>query len=239
MKAMRYLILILLAFYSQTVRAQSSYIPVNRDYIQKKTTDSSSTFFYPVLLQRFMQYDSTLNIEDYRFLYYGFPFQKNYSPYADFRNGELNELLKKKRNEEALRIANEVYEKSPVSPRTLYNRLIVMQIMGSHDSMMRLVQRQYVNMIDAIVSSGDGITCGSAFKTIFVPDQYEVMANYLNISHQGRILEGSCDKFSVKPNQLFDKDKLYFDTSETLLGLSKFFSEDKEQGKSKKKKKNS
>jgi|688.fasta_scaffold17171_3 hypothetical protein len=235
---MRCLVLfVLLCVGSTSTFAQSNYIPVNRDYIEKKVKDSTSPFYYQTLLKRYLAYDSTLNLEDYRFLYYGFPFQPGYSPYANFKNSELNDLLKNNDNRKALEMANEVYQQLPVSPRSLYNILVTMQISGSNDSTMRHVQRQYVNIIDAIVSSGDGKSCGTAFKTIFVPDQYEVMANYLNINQQGRVLEGACDKFSVKPNQMFDQTFLYFDTSETLRGLSEQLKDGAPEKKGKKKKK--
>lgn len=235
---MRCLVLFVLLFSGITgIFAQSNYIPVNRDYIEKKVKDSSSPFYYQTLLKRYMAYDSTLNLEDYRFLYYGFPFQPGYSPYASFKNSELNDLLKNKENRKAWEMAIEVYQQQPVSPRSLYNMLVTLQISGSNDSTMRNVQRQYVNIIDAIVSSGDGKSCGTAFKTIFVPDQYEVIANYLNINHQGRILEGTCDKFTVKPNQMFDQAYLYFDTSETLRGLSELLKDGAPEKKEKKKKK--
>lgn len=237
MRAIRSLILILFLVGSISASAQSNYIPVNRDYIEKKVKDSTSPFYYQTLLTRYLAYDSTLNLEDYRFLYYGFPFQPAYSPYASFMNSELNDLLKNKDNRKALELAHEVYQQQPVSPRSLYNILVTMQISGSNDSTMRHVQRQYVNIIDAIVSSGDGRSCGTAFKTIFVPDQYEVMANYLNINQQGRVLEGTCDKFSVKPNQMFDQASLYFDTSETLRGLSEQLKDGAPEKKEKKKKK--
>ena len=240
MRPIRHLILILLLSFFSTncIFAQSNYIPVNREYIERKVKDSSSPFFYPSLLKRYLAYDSTLNLEDYRFLYFGFPFQPGYSPYASFMNSELNELLKSKDTQKALALANDVYQQQPVSPRSLYNMLVTLQVSGSNDPAMRNVQRQYVNIIDAIVSSGDGKSCGTAFKTIFVPDQYEVMANYLNINYQGRILEGSCDKFSVKPNQMFEQTFLYFDTSETLRGLSELLKDGAPEKKGKKKKKN-
>ncbi|MGB4771563.1 MAG: DUF4919 domain-containing protein [Chitinophagaceae bacterium] len=238
MRPIRPLILILLLVASTSIIAQSNYIPVNREYIEKKVKDSTSPFYYQTLLKRYLAYDSTLNLEDYRFLYFGYPFQPGYSPYADFKNSELNDLLKNKDTKKALALAKEVYHEQPVSPRSLYNMLVTLQISGSNDSTMRHVQRQYVNIIDAIVSSGDGKSCGTAFKTIFVPDQYEVMANYLNINQQGRVLEGTCDKFSVKPNLMFDQASLYFDTSETLRGLSELLKDGAPEKTGKKKKKN-
>ena len=238
MRPISLLILIFVLWGSTCTFAQSNYIPVNRDYIEKKVKDSSSPFYYQALLKRYLAYDSTLNLEDYRFLYYGYPFQPGYSPYASFKNSELNDLLKNKDNRKALELANEVYKEQPVSPRSLYNMLVTLQISGSNDTTMRHVQRQYVNIIDAIVSSGDGKSCATAFKTIFVPDQYEVIANYLNINQQGRVLDGSCDKFTVKPNQMFNQTSLYFDTSETLRGLTELLKDGAPETKGKKKKKN-
>jgi hypothetical protein len=51
------------------------------DLIKKDIQDSSSAFYYPKIMSRLLVYDTTLTIEDYRHLYYGYIFQNDYKPY--------------------------------------------------------------------------------------------------------------------------------------------------------------
>ncbi|OJV40557.1 MAG: hypothetical protein BGO29_14480 [Bacteroidales bacterium 36-12] len=50
---------------------QLTYQKPDYDLIKKEIQDSSSTFYYPKLMSRLTQYDTTLSADDYRHLYYG------------------------------------------------------------------------------------------------------------------------------------------------------------------------
>ena len=47
--------------------------------IKRIISEPGFEFYYPALMERMKQFDSTLTIEEYRFLYYGFIFQSGFS----------------------------------------------------------------------------------------------------------------------------------------------------------------
>jgi hypothetical protein len=50
--------------------------------IEKIIVDKESGFFYPDLLKRYKKSDTTLTLQDFRVLYYGFLFNESYSVYG-------------------------------------------------------------------------------------------------------------------------------------------------------------
>ena len=54
--------------------AQGSYTLVDREQVKKEATSKN----YRKLIQRFEAFDSTLTPDDYRLIYYGAVFQKNF-----------------------------------------------------------------------------------------------------------------------------------------------------------------
>jgi hypothetical protein len=65
------------AFAQQEIIGKPNYKKIKKS-IQKK----SSEFYYPVLMERFKNGDSTMTIDEKRHLYYGFTFEDSYSPYS-------------------------------------------------------------------------------------------------------------------------------------------------------------
>ena len=68
---------------------------INYDDIKSKIQDSKSANFYPKLLKRFNDFDSTLTNYEIALIYYGFSFQEDY---LKNRPSEVN-LNKLKENE--------------------------------------------------------------------------------------------------------------------------------------------
>ena len=85
----RFYILLLMAVVSLgtmiSVSAQDStlyrpQVPDN-DQILKDVLNGMSPYYYPVLFMRYMEGDTTLTLEDYRHLYYGYAWQPEYEPF--------------------------------------------------------------------------------------------------------------------------------------------------------------
>ena len=56
--------------------------------IQKNIEDKNSEFYYPKLLKRLKQNDTLLTSNQYRHLYFGYTFQKEYQPYKTGKKSE-------------------------------------------------------------------------------------------------------------------------------------------------------
>ncbi|NJO91928.1 MAG: DUF4919 domain-containing protein [Chloroflexia bacterium] len=50
------------------------------DVIKSSIFDDSSPYFYPNLYNRYIEADTSLTINDFRYLYYGYTFQSKYVP---------------------------------------------------------------------------------------------------------------------------------------------------------------
>ncbi|HEY2721844.1 MAG TPA: DUF4919 domain-containing protein, partial [Chitinophagaceae bacterium] len=78
------------------------------------------------------------------------------------------------------------------------------------------------NLLNAILSSGNGLECKTAFKTIFVADEYEIIYNAFDVvKFSGQSLQEPCDVLHINPTDKFNHDDIYFDTSETLNAFGK------------------
>ena len=74
---MKRVLILLLALLPMFAMAQR--VPDNEDVLAK-TIDNSSPYYYPRLMERYIHGDTTLTLDDYHYLYYGFAFADNYRP---------------------------------------------------------------------------------------------------------------------------------------------------------------
>ncbi|MBR9914104.1 MAG: DUF4919 domain-containing protein [Algicola sp.] len=77
-----YFLLFMLCFQFLAVGQDWDFEKPNYKTIEKNIKDEASNLFYPNLMKRFKAADSTMTLEEKRHLYYGYSFQKDYSPYS-------------------------------------------------------------------------------------------------------------------------------------------------------------
>lgn len=225
---MKFICLILFACCSLTTFSQSGYNKVDRVAIKKTVTDSGSAGYYPVLLKRYNAFDKTLLLEDYRLLYYGFVFQPAYNALGEISGKEIREAMDKKNYKKASQLCDELLKRNPVSLKGNYIKGVALHNLDKKDSMASRYMVRYKNLMAAIISSGDGLTCPTAFKTIAVSDEYEVIyVNFQVEKFRSQALQYPCDELTISPSALFKHKKIYFDTSETFLGMQKLFDDEK------------
>ena len=56
-------------------------MPPDYERLSKLVNDPQGPYYYPDLVRRFAQADTTLTLEQMHCLYYGYVFQKDYDPY--------------------------------------------------------------------------------------------------------------------------------------------------------------
>jgi hypothetical protein len=198
--------------------AQNDFRPINRDSVKIAVTDSTKETWYPKLFDRFNHFDTTLTKDDYRLLYYGFVFQDIYSGYAADKEGEIVKLINKRTYDKASDMCDEVLVKMPVGLKANLYKSLVLGEMAVTDSARKYADR-YLGLMGAVLSSGNGFTCETAFKTIFVSDEYDVIRSYFQMNSKGQSLQYPCDKLFVTKSKYFDKNAIYFDTSETFIRM--------------------
>jgi Domain of unknown function (DUF4919) len=198
--------------------SQGNFQTINRDSVEKEVTDTAADTFYPKLLTRFNNFDSTLTNGDYRLLYYGFVFQNNYAGDADEDNSNLDSALQNKNYGKASNICDGILENDPVSLYANYHKALALYLKDKEDPSFRKYAYRYKNLLNAIISSGDGFSCKTSFRTICVHDEYEVMYNYFDIEQiSGQSLEYPCDKITLTPSVRYSSNEMFFDTSEPMM----------------------
>ena len=204
--------------------SQSNYIAVDRKSIERLISDSSAQSYYPKLRARLEAYDTTLTLAEYRLIYYGFAFQDDYSPYDDDKSKEMKAAFENKNYKKVIKISSDVLSKNPVLLKAYYYKLLAFSKMENSENLFQQTKNVYSNLLDAIISSGDGITCKTAYRVICVSDEYEVMYRYFQIEKvNGQGLETPCDRIGISPSKYFNNDNIYFDVSECFLSMNKMF----------------
>lgn len=191
--------------------------------IQRNIEDKKSEFYYPKLLKKLKENDTLITREQYRHLYYGYTFQPDYEPYkiddnfeemTKFYRGDVSE----KDLPKGIKLFREALEKNPLDLRAM-NYLAYMYHLNKDEATAKKLSRNFHGLLEAFLSSGDGLKCETAFHVISVSHEY-VLMNMFQMESKSQSYDGKCDY------QEFEKDKykiagLYFDVSK-LYGKMSF-----------------
>jgi hypothetical protein len=195
--------------------------------IKKEIEDSSSVFYYPKLMSRLVVYDTTLTNADYRHLYFGYIFQKEYQPY--WRSPDEEELLKyyKRENigekdyDEIIKLATHSINELPFDLRQM-NYLAYIYHLKGNEEMSKKVASRFQGSFGAILSSGDGKTCESAFHVISISHEYVFLNLYHFSMNSQELTSDYCDYLILEkdPRNIkgvyFDVKKLFEHNLENL-----------------------
>lgn len=202
--------------FSQISFAQDQ-INVNFDEIKLKIENINSESYYPKLLKRFNEFDSTLTFEDSMLIYYGFSFQTDYL--KNKPKEEQLEVLANNQEFEKLRIeCQKILDQNPVSLAANNKMGYALFKLGKAESEWKKYQNRYRDFRKVIVFSGNGLSCESAFKVIYVSDEYNIIYDYFEISKINKqSLSGLCDKFINEASEFYKSEEIYFDASRSLI----------------------
>lgn len=229
MKLLHSICLLLL---SLSLSAQSEQFKAP-DYaeIEKRISKEESEYYYPRLMPRFIAGDTTMSIEAKRHLYYGFRYQDNYSPYGNNEAEEEVKALFRKDSlslqdfQEIMEISAKGLQENPFNFRLLNVRLYAADTLSKSEEF-RKVLAQYDIIVEAILSSGDGLTKETAYYVISVPHEYALL-NALGFNFGGKqsTYENRYDYLTLAENE-YGIEGLYFDVSPSFDYLSGLFKED-------------
>lgn len=199
--------------------AQSEVEAPNYKAINKQTADASSPLYYPRLMNRYLANDTTLVLEEYRALYYGFPAQEDYDPY---RISPYNEKLKEFTVGDTITagVCDSIvaYGLKAVADFPFDLRAMNMLIYGYqclHDeAQSRIWTMKMTGILDAIISSGNGEKKESAYYVIYMPHEYDIISRF-GLSATDTTLESPYDYVKVGDNK-FGVKGYYFNISPIL-----------------------
>jgi len=184
--------------------------------IQKNIEDKNSEYYYPELLKRLKQNDTLLTSSQYRHLYFGYTFQKTYQPYKIGKKAEevskyyRGEGISQKDLSKGIQLFLDVLDENPLDLRAM-NYLAYLYHLNKDDATAEKIAGNFHGLLNAVLTSGDGLKCETGFHVISVTDEY-VLLNRFQMETQSQSHNGKCDY------QEFEKDKykipgVYFDIS--------------------------
>lgn len=224
MKITRLLIIFMILYFTKTMGQNAQLVKPDYGIIEKEINDTSSRYGYSKLMERFQKGDSTFTIEEKRHLYYGFIFQNNYSPYKRSEYADSIRIIRQKQdlNEEdyrkLLNYSNKILEDDPFNTSVISNKLTAYKKLKNEKDF-RTTLSQFMTVIDAILSSGNGATKEMAFYVIAVPHEYAVL-NVLGFKYAGKqSLVEHYDYLEVEENE-YKINGLYFDITPSLNSLN-------------------
>ncbi len=196
---------VLIALLCGQTMAQEVVAPNYRE-IRATIQNSKSQNYYPRLMRRYMENDTTLTLSQYRCLYYGFTLQEDFVPYQK----EREKLFEKRRElvqtngskyacTEAIKVAQLALEDDP------FDLLAISTLSFSYLQLKDTVSYTLWNnkqdaLLDAIVSSGDGDEVESAIHVINLEHEYEVL-NRLGLQIESDSLcSDEVEYLKVQPN---------------------------------------
>lgn len=180
MKNIKYIILITLVFLGLNAQAQE-IAPPDYGEIKLAIFESKSENHYPKLLQRYCDNDSTLTLQQMRYLYYGYTLQEDFIPYQQTDN-ELYETRQKltRKNIDtqtchvAIQQAQKVLDNNPFDIPAISTITIGYLQLGDSINY-TLWNNRLQGIFDAILSTGDGETPETAFHVINIEHEYEII----------------------------------------------------------------
>lgn len=215
--------LILLLFISLCINSFSqNYLPLNK--IGEVISDSSNTTFYPKLIERFNNFDTTLTLNEYILIYYGYGFQENYYGYRKDPSVVYFSLFEKKKFDLILKMCDSTLKETPVCiASNFYKGQVLKEISPNTLEHKKYLERAF-NLIDILLSSGDGKSIETAYKVLFLSDEKRVMYGNLDLEqYKSQSLINHYDELTVKKSKKFNQKKIYFDVWLPLNSLSRNF----------------
>ncbi|MCB9194675.1 MAG: DUF4919 domain-containing protein [Flavobacteriales bacterium] len=203
-----------LTFSSQRV------LSVDLGKINEITSDISSQYYYPSLLIRYQNFDTTLTSKEFHFLYYGQYFQSFYRPSEANTESELMfQFIKMRTFETAIDYGLKSFEKHPLDLKTIFGLYICYDRIGNEDEAGKY-QMLYFGIVAAILETGDGKTPHTAFIVMNISDEYEIISSLEKEIKKYKLIGLDTELFKLKGTKnLVTKKikKLYFNIHIPLM----------------------
>lgn len=201
----------------------------NYKKIEKNIKKKDSNLNYESLMARYLEADSTMTLEEKRHLYYGYSFDKNYSPYSrsDFKDS-LRVVLRKEQLDSVdlnklVYFTDKMLFESPFDLDAINYQLYALEQIGNKQSFdNRMTQLRTI--VDAMLSSGNGKQKNEAFFVIYTSHEYNLLS-ILGFQFGGsQSLIEHYDYLTLAENEA-KLEGLYFDVSPCLNAMTKMFKE--------------
>ncbi|MFI3263436.1 MAG: DUF4919 domain-containing protein [Rikenellaceae bacterium] len=220
---------LLAALLIYTVSFSQDYLknPVapNQEAIRTAILSTSSQYFYPLLFERYQQGDTTLNIEDYRHLYYGYVYQDNYRPLELLNYTDSITLTLAQNQSDSVLTENVIgkleyyidkaFKAEPFNMNYLNFMTFIKESQG--DIEQAKIYATKLQMIKStILSSGDGLTKNSPWHVLYNSDEKDIL-NSLGVTYSKPILSSAHVEYFHIPGKNHGNKGYYFDISRRYM----------------------
>lgn len=173
-------LLLIFCLLAERASAQEVLAPDYRA-IKASIQNTKGPNYYPQLMRRYLANDTTLTLNQYRALYYGYSLQEDYVPYQQVREALFDarqKLVNTKGAHEActdaIKLSQAALDDNPFD--LLAISTMAFSYLQLRDTTSYRVWTDKQNaLLDAIISSGDGEDKASAIHVINIEDEYEVL----------------------------------------------------------------
>ena len=216
-----------LFFTENNMSWEDNFVKLDYEQIKKNIDNKESNLYYSKLWDRFQKGDSTMTMEEKYHLYYGYVFNKKYSPYTSFSDSKtIMEILNKQNITEEdwtelISLTDVAQKVDPFSIRNIYYQKIGYEHLGkSNDA---TINDQKIRCIlNAMSSTGDALSKETAIHVIAVNNEYDYMFS-MNVSMESQVLiDGGYDLLYLQPNE-DGIEELWFDIKQPLEYLMKTY----------------
>lgn len=166
--------------WAQSDPTQSGVPDINS--VDTAITNPQSPFYYPTLMMRYNTNDTTLSVEDYFYLYYGYAFQQSYKPMeGDQATTQILEVFDKNPEPDVaqaqiiIEAAHQVMKYDPFSIKNLNFLVYAYGIIG--DGVRERIYFDKMEMIIAAIRlSGTGLTEKSPWHVLYFYHALDMIA---------------------------------------------------------------
>src|SRR4051812_30119502 len=115
-----------LLFICSPLFAQRKVEKVDREEIKRAISDPALSTYYSKLVARFNLFDTSLTNADFRYLYFGYVFQKGYDGFGHLTRDEVTKAEAAKDFSKALTMADSALAINPVSLWANYRKAVIL-----------------------------------------------------------------------------------------------------------------
>lgn len=151
--------------------------------IEAQVITPASKYFYPVLYERYEKNDTTLTLDDYRYLYYGYMFQAEYEPhketsYVDSLSNILaadGAIFLDKSTSTYISYIEKILEDRPFSLKFINMMVYLYKEKVRDEEKAYYYSRKFDMILSAIFSTGSGKSQKSPWYVLYRGDAQSVL----------------------------------------------------------------
>jgi hypothetical protein len=218
-------LLSLFIFSNNSIWGQNKQVP-NYSIIEQNISQKNSNLYYQILLNRFELGDTSFSIEELQHLYFGFQFEEIYNPYTISTYSDSLKLILKKEDEfnnqdykSIIKYYEFLIKEDPFNIENYkYVNYAYRNLKEGEEEIIKN-KIKIKNIIDAIESTGSGLTYDDRMYVINISHEYNYLRHYSFEFLSQKLIE-TTDYLELKKNE-YNVQGFYFDVSASFNSMNK------------------